>query len=233
MKNVLKMAGAGAVLMTVLGGHAVAAEEHPAIKRPFDLPPSADLTYSIGARQRGFNLSGDATLTWRANDSKYTVSAESGGIRSLSSMIASSINCAFVRLGLIVGLDKVVDVAHRMGVTSDLDPVPSISLGAEEVSPLDMASAYGVLADNGVRHAPYYIDHIVDRDGKVIYQHQDAGSQVIDPGIAATATKMLQGVVTSGTGIPCACQSRCSAADSSFVTATCSASVFECFAASA
>jgi len=77
MKNVLKMAGAGVVLMAALGGHAVAAEEHPATRRPFDLPPSADLTYSIGARQRGFNLSGDATLTWRANDSKYSVNAES------------------------------------------------------------------------------------------------------------------------------------------------------------
>lgn len=51
--------------------------EHPSIKRPFDLPPSADLTYSIGARQRGFNLNGDALLTWRAGEGKYSVSAES------------------------------------------------------------------------------------------------------------------------------------------------------------
>jgi hypothetical protein len=77
MKNVLKLAGAGMVLMTALVGHAAAAEEHPAVKRPFDLPPSADLSYSIGARQHGFNLNGDAMLTWRANDSKYSINAES------------------------------------------------------------------------------------------------------------------------------------------------------------
>jgi hypothetical protein len=51
--------------------------EHPSVKRPFDLPPSADLTYSISARQRGFNLNGDALLTWRAGEGKYSVSAES------------------------------------------------------------------------------------------------------------------------------------------------------------
>ncbi|QJE03203.1 DUF3108 domain-containing protein [Massilia forsythiae] len=60
------------------GADAPAAEEsHPAIKRAFELPPSADLAYSISARQRGFNLNGDATLTWRAGDNKYAINAES------------------------------------------------------------------------------------------------------------------------------------------------------------
>jgi hypothetical protein len=74
---VLKLAGASLVLMGALGGHAQAAEEHPAVKRPFDLPPSADLSYSISARQHGFNLSGDALVTWRAGAGKYSVTAES------------------------------------------------------------------------------------------------------------------------------------------------------------
>jgi hypothetical protein len=80
MKNVLKLAGAGAVMMVALAAHAGKAaetEEHPAVKRAFDLPPSVELTYSIGARQRGFNLNGDATVTWRQGDSKYAVTAES------------------------------------------------------------------------------------------------------------------------------------------------------------
>ena len=81
MKNVLKLAGAGVIAgmlsMAISSGPAIAAEDHPAVKRPFDLPPSADLNYSIGARQHGFNLSGDALLTWRASDAKYTVGAES------------------------------------------------------------------------------------------------------------------------------------------------------------
>ena len=80
MKIMLKGAGAGLAMLAMtmaLCAQAGAAEEHPAVKRAFDLPPSADLTYSIGARQRGFNLNGDATLSWRAGDGKYAVSAES------------------------------------------------------------------------------------------------------------------------------------------------------------
>jgi hypothetical protein len=79
MKNVIKLAGA-AMLMAALAAPGVQAAdtgEHPAVKRPFDLPPSADLNYSISARQRGFNLNGDATVTWRQGDGKYAVTAES------------------------------------------------------------------------------------------------------------------------------------------------------------
>ena len=70
MKNVVTLAGAALVCAAAFVGNAGAAEEHPAVRRPFDLPPSADLTYSISARQRGFNLNGDATLTWRAGEGK-------------------------------------------------------------------------------------------------------------------------------------------------------------------
>ena len=77
MKNVVTLAGAALVCAAAFVGNAGAAEEHPAVRRPFDLPPSADLTYSISASQRGFNLNGDATLTWRAGEGKYSVNAES------------------------------------------------------------------------------------------------------------------------------------------------------------
>lgn len=54
-----------------------AAPSHPAVKRPFELPPSADLSYDLSARQRGFSLKGDALVTWRAGGGKYSVKAES------------------------------------------------------------------------------------------------------------------------------------------------------------
>jgi hypothetical protein len=68
------LAGTAAVAAT---GGGTPVDDHPAVKRPFDLPPSADLAYSISARQRGFNLNGDATVTWRAGDGKYAAGAES------------------------------------------------------------------------------------------------------------------------------------------------------------
>jgi hypothetical protein len=78
--STLALASLSAALFGVglpTGVHAAPAEDHPAVKRPFDLPPSADLAYSISTRQRGFTLSGEATLTWRAGAGKYAITAES------------------------------------------------------------------------------------------------------------------------------------------------------------
>jgi hypothetical protein len=72
----LKRAGAGVVMAAAMAW-AAAADEHPAAKRPFDLPPSADLTYKVTARQSGFSLDGKAVINWRANEDKFSVYAES------------------------------------------------------------------------------------------------------------------------------------------------------------
>ncbi len=131
----------------------------------------------------------------------YVISSEGAGVGPISKMITLSINCAFVRLGLIVGLDRVIDTARRMGVTSKLEPLPSMSIGSEEISPLEMASAYGVLAADGGRHPAYYVDRVLDSKGDAIFQHDDSlAEQAIDPTVARLATQMLQGVVKSGTG---------------------------------
>jgi hypothetical protein len=73
-RTLFKQAVGGMVLMGALAS--AWALEHPVIKRAFDLPPSAELSYSIKARQKGFTLSGDALITWRVADGKYLVNAE-------------------------------------------------------------------------------------------------------------------------------------------------------------
>ncbi len=76
-----------------------------------------------------------------------------------------------------------------------------MSIGSEEISPLEMASAYGVLAADGGRHPAYYVDRVLDPQGDVVFQHDDSqAEQAVDPGVARMATQMLQGVVKSGTG---------------------------------
>jgi hypothetical protein len=85
MNKMWKLAGAAGLstLLAATMGAALAAsdvraaDEHPALMRPFNLPPSADLSYSISARQRGFTLSGDATVTWRQGDGKYAINTDS------------------------------------------------------------------------------------------------------------------------------------------------------------
>lgn len=123
-----------------------------------------------------------------------------GGVSSVTTAMAKSYNCAFVRLGLKVGLEKVTDVARRLGITSPLDNVPAMTLGTEEVRPLDMASAYGTIANDGVRHEPYFVERVVDRNGRVIFEGPDEGKQVVDVNHARIATQIMRAVVTGGTG---------------------------------
>ena len=123
-----------------------------------------------------------------------------GGVASVTTALAKSYNCAFVRLGLKVGLDKVTDMARRLGITSALDDVPAMTLGTEEVHPIDMASAYGTIANDGIRHKPFFVERVEDRHGKVLFEGPDAGDQVVDVNHARIATQMMRAVVNGGTG---------------------------------
>ena len=126
--------------------------------------------------------------------------ATSRGVSPLDQQTWFSIDCAYGRLALGVGLDRVVGVMKRMGITSTLRAVPALATGNNEISPIDMASAFSGVADLGVHHDPYYIESIQDPTGKVIYQHQDPGRQVLDPNVAAQELDILKGVLRVGTG---------------------------------
>jgi penicillin-binding protein 1A len=114
------------------------------------------------------------------------------------------VNCAYVRLGLIVGLNNVVNMAQRLGLHSTaedgLAPNQSLPLGSAGVTPLDMASAYATLANDGVYNAPYFIQKVEDRNGRVIFQHEPAPKPAISPQTARLVTEILRQNVTSGTG---------------------------------
>jgi penicillin-binding protein 1A len=122
-----------------------------------------------------------------------------------------SINCAFGRLSQIVGLDRVVDTTYRMARNlylypernpaerEPLRPYGSFATGANEMSPLDMASGAQTLANNGVHMEPYYIESISGADGSVLYQHQDDGVAVLSPEAAAKTSSIMTGVLVSGT----------------------------------
>jgi penicillin-binding protein 1A len=135
---------------------------------------------------------------------------------TLAAMTWYSINCAYVRLAQIVGLNRMVDTVYRMaqspylypgqpegdrpGHAKSLEPFISFSTGANEMSPMDMAAGAQTIANNGLHHEPYYVDWIDTSDGRRIYTHADAGTQVVDPGVALTAVDTLKGVLRVGTG---------------------------------
>ena len=93
-------------------------------------------------------------------------SREYFGPVTLTKALALSLNTVAVRLGLEVGPKAVVAVAHRLGITSDLDPVPSIALGSSEVTPLEMVSAYAAFANGGIGVQPHVIARVRTAGGK-------------------------------------------------------------------
>ena len=130
--------------------------------------------------------------------------ASGGGFVDLWTATQNSTNVVFAQLAVDVGAENIVEAAHQMGITSELDAVPSITLGVEEVSTLDMASAYGTLANDGIHCEPFAVARVEYTTGppkdRLLYRHKPACEQAIDADIAHLVTAMLQRVVTSGTG---------------------------------
>ena len=125
----------------------------------------------------------------------------SAGTMSIADGIAYSVNTIFAQLVVEVGPERVARTAERMGIRSPLAPVCSIALGTNDVTPLEMTSAYATLADGGVYHEPTPVRSVRGSDGDVVDRPVDRrGERVLSPNVANTVTWALQGVVDHGTG---------------------------------
>jgi membrane peptidoglycan carboxypeptidase len=128
------------------------------------------------------------------------VEGQGGGVMTLSEATVNSVNCAYARLIKILGPQKVVEVAKRMGIRSSIQPNLSLTLGTDDVTPLDMASAYATLAADGERHTPYFIERVERPDGKVLFKHEPQVERAVSTQFARTVTQVLTQVVSRGTG---------------------------------
>jgi penicillin-binding protein 1A len=124
----------------------------------------------------------------------------------LAQLTASS-NCAFLKIGLLAGLDNVIETAHLLGIKSDLKVVRSLPLGTMEVNPMEMANAYATIAAGGIRREPYFIERIERQVGDEwvpIYDRATdpslAPERVISADIACWTTDALAANARYGTG---------------------------------
>lgn len=126
-----------------------------------------------------------------------------GGSYSLREATVWSINTVYARVIMAVGPETVVDVAHRMGITTPIDADPAIALGGltQGVSPLEMASAYGTIANKGVAVPPSGIARVTDDRHVVVYEPERAGTSAIAEAVAGTMAEVLGQVYTDGTGV--------------------------------
>ncbi|MFA4844778.1 MAG: PBP1A family penicillin-binding protein [Candidatus Margulisiibacteriota bacterium] len=111
-----------------------------------------------------------------------------------------SLNIPSIKLLERVGIQSAIDVAHKMGIASRLEPALSLALGASEVSLLEMTSAFGVLANLGLRVEPASIIKIESRDGVQLYANKIIERRVLDENVVAIMIDLMRGVLSRGTG---------------------------------
>jgi penicillin-binding protein 1A len=136
---------------------------------------------------------------WQVSTYSHTYS----GLISVQQATLQSDNTVYAQLTLDVGPGNVAEMAHRLGVRSPLSPVPSIGLGSNAVSPLDMASAYATLAAGGIYSQPMAIRKVILPGRKEDDQAgwgKPARKRVIPDGVAYTVTKILEQNIQYGTG---------------------------------
>ncbi|TVR67102.1 MAG: hypothetical protein EA422_00740, partial [Gemmatimonadales bacterium] len=142
------------------------------------------------------------TLT-QAGADPWTPRNHDGGFRGTIGMreaLADSRNVPTARLALANGLDPLVRLASQVGISGSLPVVPALSLGVGSASPLEVATAYAVLAAEGRRPQPRWIVRVEDMEGEVVYEPASAREEVLDPRVAYLVTDMLRSAVDEGTG---------------------------------
>jgi len=151
-------------------------------------------------------------MVWEGQEFRGCERTGAGSVDMFTGMALSE-NVIALRVAREAGLKNVIGTARRMGITTELQANPGLALGQSEVTLLDLTGAYAVIDNEGVLNRPHTIRRIFDSSDcenpdayttcRVIYDAAQQGippKQVLEPGIAATMTDMLQGVVSSGTG---------------------------------
>jgi penicillin-binding protein 1A len=124
-----------------------------------------------------------------------------GGMMTLRNGLANSVNLITAFMMKQVGPQAVVNVAKKMGITSDIPAYPSICLGTADVSLYEMVGAYSTYANKGVWTEPVYISRIEDKNGNVLYEKIPRKVDALSEQTAYLMLYMLRGVIDKGTGL--------------------------------
>lgn len=138
----------------------------------------------------------NVTADWepRNSDQKYR------GMVTLKRALANSINTVSAKLIDKTGPEAVVELTHKLGVTSGIPAQPSIALGAVEITVQDMVAAYSTFANQGVYVKPQFLRKIEDKSGVVLYEPVPESHDVLNKDIAFAVIKLLEGVTEGGSG---------------------------------
>jgi penicillin-binding protein 1B len=121
------------------------------------------------------------------------------GLVTLRQALAHSLNVATVRLAEQIGYGKVVAVAQRAGLNNQIQATPAVALGAYDATPLEMAGAYTIFANQGIFVKPTFLNQVRTTGGRVIVSGSPQHRQALDPRVAYLTVDMLEEVLRSGT----------------------------------
>jgi penicillin-binding protein 1B len=168
-----------------------------ALSRPPDASSDSDSTFTLATTLADQPLTVETPAgVWQPvnYDRRFR------GAITLRDALEQSLNVPFARLGLALGPERIVATARRLGIASPLHAVPSIALGASEVTPLEMARAYGVLAAEGALAPLNAVYAVAGSDGPIRMQFEERGSRPFRAEEAYLVTSALRGAVERGTG---------------------------------
>ncbi len=144
----------------------------------------------------------DEPFTWNYGDMSWSPRNYKDryfGRVTLEFALEESLNSATSRLADAVGLDRIREMASKLGF-GNLPSYPSIVLGGIEESPMQVAQAYAIMANEGMEVPQYGVTAVVDQKGKVIEGHELKAQQVLSPQLTYTIDFMLEQVINHGTG---------------------------------
>jgi penicillin-binding protein 1A len=168
--------------------------------KPMALAAAVDAGYSS---ESAFDAPASFTFPKADNGKDYKVSNFEGEAFDRLNLVDAtrlSANTVYAQLVDALGPERVAAMARRLGITSDVPPVLSISLGTPFVSVVEMADAYLTFATGGIQVAPELIERVTDQDGNVLYAPQVRRQRVLQQHTADVVTWALRQVVGSGTG---------------------------------
>ncbi len=132
---------------------------------------------------------------WRPVNYEHTYAGQVTVVDAL----ARSLNVPTAYVGSLLGPERIVRMARELGVVRPLPAVLPLALGAGEVSLLELAGVYQVLANGGLAHPPYGVEAVTDAGGRLLYQHNLPGEQRMSPAVAYLVTGALEQVMRFGT----------------------------------
>ncbi|HET6794286.1 MAG TPA: transglycosylase domain-containing protein [Acidimicrobiales bacterium] len=177
--------------------------------KPFLLAETIHEGYSV---ESAFPAPAQIKLPKANNGADYVVQNYEGeafnGVINLVQATAESVNTVYAQLEQKIGVEKMANMAHQLGVSSPLAPNASLVLGTSNVSVLEMAGAYSTFADEGVRVDPHVITKVTTSDGRVLWDDQPARTRVLTRSEVAMVDYCLSQVVLHGTGTGAAMDNR-------------------------